>query len=81
MPNALSPPVTFLLFSYLFRGGGYFLLFMFNVHPYYDAFFVPYTLVVICLERTGLLVLLCVVFSCVFVTFSYGVPGNGVKSV
>ena len=30
-----------------------------------------YALVVTCLERADLLVLLCVVFSCVFVTFTY----------
>ena len=34
------------------------------------------SLEITCWERTGLLALLCVMFSCVFVTFPYGVPGE-----
>ena len=49
---------------------------MFNVCLCYAALSVPCSLVVICLERTGLLALLCAVFFCVFLTFPYGVPGN-----
>ena len=32
--------------------------------------------VIACWERADLLVLLCVMFTCVFVTFPYGVPGK-----
>ena len=37
---------------------------------------VPCSLVITCWERAGLLALLCVMFSCVFVTFSYDVLGQ-----
>ena len=37
---------------------------------------VPCSLVVTCLERADLFALLCVMFSCVFVTFPYGVLGQ-----
>ena len=38
---------------------------------------VPCTLVVICWEKFDLLALLCVMFSCVLVTFPYDVLGQG----
>ena len=37
---------------------------------------VPCSLVITCWERADLLALLCDVFSCVFVTFPYGVLGQ-----
>ena len=37
---------------------------------------VPYSLVVTCWERADILVLLYVMFSCVFDTFSYGILGQ-----
>ena len=37
---------------------------------------VPCICVVICWEKADLLALLCVMFSCVFVTFPYGVLGQ-----
>ena len=42
----------------------------------YAALPVYYSLVITCWEQADLLVLSCVVFSCVFVTFLYGVPGQ-----
>ena len=53
---------------------GYFLLFMFHVYLCYAVLSVPCSIVITCWERADLLALLCVMFSCVFVTFSYGVP-------
>ena len=55
--------------------GQSFLLFTFHVCLYYAALFVQCSLVVTCWERTDLLALLCVTFSC-FVTFPCGVPGQ-----
>ena len=40
----------------------------------YAVLSVPCNLVITCWEKADLLALLCVVFSCVFVTFPYGVP-------
>ena len=40
------------------------------------VFVVPCSLLIACWKRADLLALLCVVFSCVFVTFSYGVSGQ-----
>ena len=51
-----------------------FLLFVF--HVCHAVLSVPCSLVVTCWVRTDLLALLCVVFSGVFVTFSYGVLGQ-----
>ena len=47
------------------------LLFMFHVCLCYAVLFVPCNLVVTCWGKD-----LCVMFSCVFVTFPYGVPGQ-----
>ena len=55
---------------------GFFLLFVFRVCLCYTVLFVPFSLVFTCLERADLLALLFVMFSCVFVTFPYGVPGQ-----
>ena len=46
---------------------------MFHVCLCYVAFSVPCSLVVTCWERADFLVHLCVVFSCVFLTFRNGV--------
>ena len=49
-------------------------LFVFRVCLCHDTVFsIPCSLVVTCLERADLMVLLCVMFFCVFVTFIYGV--------
>ena len=45
----------------------------FHVYLCYAVLSVPCSLVI---TRAVLLTLLCVVFSCVFVTFPYGVPGQ-----
>ena len=50
-------------------------LFVFRVFLCHIVLSVPCSLVV-CWERTDLLVLLCVMFSCDFVTFLYGVLGQ-----
>ena len=42
----------------------------------YAVLSVPYCLLITCLERADLLALLCVVFTCSFVTFPYGVLGQ-----
>ena len=42
----------------------------------YTVLSVPCRLVITCCERADLLALLCVMFSCVFVTLPYGVPGQ-----
>ena len=52
------------------------LLVLFVFHVCYAVLSVPCSLVVTCLERANLLVLLYVMFSCVYVTFSYGVLGQ-----
>ena len=41
------------------------------------VFSIPYSLVMTYWERVYVLALLCVVFSCAFVSFPYGVPGPG----
>ena len=52
------------------------LLVLFVLQVYYAVLSVPCSLVVTCLERAYLLVILYVMFSCVFVTFSYDVLGQ-----
>ena len=52
------------------------LLFMNHVCLYYTVLSVPCNLVITCWKRADLLVLLCVMFSCVFVTFPYSVSGK-----
>ena len=42
----------------------------------YAVVSVPCSLVVTCWERADLLALLCVAFSCLFITFKHGVPGQ-----
>ena len=49
---------------------------MFHVCLYYTILSVPCSHVITCWERTDLLVLLCVMFPCVFGTFPYGVSGQ-----
>ena len=51
-----------------------FMLFLF--HVFNAVLFVHCSLVVTCWERADLLALLYVMFSCVFVTFPYGVLGQ-----
>ena len=53
---------------------GSFLLFMYHVCLCYAALSIQCSLVITCWERADLFAVLCVVFSCVFVTFPYGVP-------
>ena len=56
-----------------------FLSFMFHVCLCYAVLSVPSITsgpVITCKERADLLALLCVMFSCVFVTFPYGVSGQ-----
>ena len=48
---------------------------MFHVYLCYAVFSVPCSLVITFLKRADLLALLCGVFSCVFVSFPYGVLG------
>ena len=70
----LSPPVNFIQsekMQYFFRGP--FLLFVFHVCLCHTVSSVPCNLVVTCRERTDLISVLCVMISCVFVTFQYGV--------
>ena len=55
---------------------GSFLLFMFPVYLYHDVLSVSCSLVITSCERADLLALLCVMFSCVFVTFPYSVSGQ-----
>ena len=52
---------------------GSFLLFMFHVYLCNDALSVPCSLVITCWDRADLLALLYVVFSCISVTYPYGV--------
>ena len=51
-------------------------IYLCHVYLCYAVVSVPSGLVVTFWERAGLLALLCVVFACVFVTFSYGVLGQ-----
>ena len=53
-----------------------FLLFMFHVCVYYTVLTVPCRNGITCWERADLLAHLCVMFSCVFVTFPHGVSGQ-----
>ena len=55
---------------------GSFLLLIFHICLYYAILSIPCSLAVTCWERADLLALLCVIFSCVFVTFTYGVLGQ-----
>ena len=48
----------------------FFLKFMFHVCLYYTVLSVPCSIVITCWERADLLVLLCVMFSCVFYAVS-----------
>ena len=52
------------------------LLFMFHVYLRYAIMSVSYSIVITCWESADLLAVLCVMFSCVFVTFPYGVSGQ-----
>ena len=54
-----------------------FIFLLFHVCLNYAVLSVPCSFVIICWERAGLLALLCVMFSCVFVTFPCGVSGVG----
>ena len=49
---------------------------MFHVYLCYAVLYVICSLVVTFLERADFLALFCVVFSCVVVTFPFGVPGQ-----
>ena len=62
---------TFCSFCYLSV-----LLFLFHVCLRYAILSIPCSLVITCLEKADLLALNCVVFSCAFVTFLYGIPGQ-----
>ena len=46
---------------------------MFHICLYYTVLSFPCSLVITCWERSDILVLLCVIFPCVFVTFQYDV--------
>ena len=50
---------------------------MFHLYLCYAVLSVHCSIVVTCSERVDLLAFLCVAFSCSFVTFSYGVMGQG----
>ena len=76
-------PLSFFVLTFfpfvIFLHMDYFLLFMFHVIKIclcYTVLSVPCNLVITCGERANLLALLYVVFSCVFVTFQKGVPGQ-----
>ena len=49
---------------------------MFHGYLYCAVLYVSCSVVITCWERADLLALLCVVFSCVFITFPDGVPGQ-----
>ena len=49
---------------------------MFHACLYFTVLSVPCSIVITCWENADLLTLLCVMFSCVFVTFPYGVSGQ-----
>ena len=49
---------------------------MFRICLCYAVLSVPCNLVITCWKKAGFLVLFCVMFSCVFVTFLYGVMGQ-----
>ena len=52
------------------------MLFVLRVCLCHTVLSVPCSLVLTCLERSDLLAFLCVVFSCGFVTFQFGVLGH-----
>ena len=52
------------------------MLFVICVCLYYTVLYVTGSLVSSCWERADLLALLCAIFSCVFVTFPYGILGQ-----
>ena len=54
---------------------------MFHVCLCNDVLSVPCSHVTTCWERSDLLAHLSVMFSCVFVTFLYGVPGQVIVSI
>ena len=76
MGNMFKPSSVFTDHSKAVRASvvDHFLLFMFHACLSYGVLSVPCSLVITCWERANLLALLCVVFSCVFVTFPYRVP-------
>ena len=75
--NMFKPSSIFLLtISRLCFFCGSFLSFMIHVCLCYTVLSVPCSLVITCWEKADLLALLCVVFSYVFVSFPYGVPGQ-----
>ena len=49
---------------------------MFLICIYYTVLTVPCSLLIVCWEKADLLALFCVMFTCVFVTFPYGVSGQ-----
>ena len=59
---------------------GSFLLFMFHVCLYHTVMSIHCSLVVTCRERANLLALFCVMFTCIFVTFPYGVLSQVINS-
>ena len=65
-----DPSKTVLLLRILF------FYFMSRFSLCYTFLSVPCSLVITCWDMAGLLALLCVGFSCAFVPFSYGVPGQ-----
>ena len=71
----LSPPVFVLTIPRRCFFCGSFLPFMFHVCFCYTVFSVPCSLVTTCWGRVEHSTLLCVVLSCVSVTFPYGVLG------
>ena len=68
--------VQFSLYNVLFVINDQILLWMCFVIVFYTLLSVPCGLVVTCWERDDLLALLCVMISCVFVTFPCGILGR-----
>ena len=60
------------------EGSAFFRYFCYLFHVYlcYDVLSVPCSFVITCWKKGDHLALLCVVFSCVFVTFPYGILGQ-----
>ena len=75
--NMFKPPV---ILYWSFQAGASFedpfCLFMFHICLCYAVLSVPCGLMLTCLERADLLAFLCVMFSCVFLVFPYGVLGQ-----
>ena len=74
--TCLSPKVFLLTIPMRDFFCGSFLLFMIHVCLWYAVLSISCSLVITCWERADFLALLCIVFSCVFVTFPYGVLGQ-----